>query len=276
MGLDLNSVDNKLSTPLHWAAFSGAELSLGYLLAWNVDINCRDFRGLTPLHLAIKSSENNRTSRSIKHLLIKGADKTIEDNDGKRPIDLVKDLRTPAMRDEIVQLLQTDERFLRDCLMLRPPLKKTHRSYKMLIAFYVLSFLSYFMANCFIFPNYDNATTKSFLFYSLCLTFLFCTAAFLRDPGYLYSDPKLTFLELIETFDASCLCPDCGVIKTPRSRHCNVCERCVDRFDHHCPWINNCVGKRNHGIFYCYLVFQLTYIIMMVYFLLWCKFHESH
>ena len=42
--------------------------------------------------------------------------------------------------------------------------------------------------------------------------------------------------------DPTQLCPDCLVVRTPRSRHCGTCNRCVERFDHHCPWINNCVG----------------------------------
>lgn len=45
------------------------------------------------------------------------------------------------------------------------------------------------------------------------------------------------------------LCPECFVIKTPRSKHCNVCNKCVERYDHHCPWINNCVGINNHNSF---------------------------
>jgi hypothetical protein len=56
------------------------------------------------------------------------------------------------------------------------------------------------------------------------------------------------------------LCPDCQVLRTPRSKHCAICNRCVARFDHHCPWINTCVGIHNHNVF---LVFIFTLLLIL-------------
>lgn len=72
------------------------------------------------------------------------------------------------------------------------------------------------------------------------------------SPGYL-ENKNIEFMRLLETFDSSSLCAECETIRTAGSRHCIICHRCVDRYDHHCPWINNCVGIRNHNLFVMYL-----------------------
>ena len=59
-------------------------------------------------------------------------------------------------------------------------------------------------------------------------------------------------------------CRKCQNNQPLRAKHCRQCERCVSTFDHHCPWVGNCVGERNKKYFFTYICFPLALLIMMV------------
>lgn len=57
-------------------------------------------------------------------------------------------------------------------------------------------------------------------------------------------------------------CDKCDMVRPPRCHHCRVCNRCVLQFDHHCFWVNNCIGYNNYRSF---LALQLHVVLACCY-----------
>ena len=83
------------------------------------------------------------------------------------------------------------------------------------------------------------------------------------NPGIIY--PKIDFMQLLECFEPEALCLKCKIIRTNRSQHCHFCKKCIEFRIHHCPWLNNCIGKHNLVIYAIYLAILWIYLVSEIF-----------
>ncbi|XP_058568003.1 palmitoyltransferase ZDHHC4 isoform X2 [Neofelis nebulosa] len=92
----------------------------------------------------------------------------------------------------------------------------------------------------------------------LVINLVFFTLSCISNPGTITKTNEFSLLQVYEfdevMFPKNMKCFTCNVRKPARSKHCRVCNRCVHRFDHHCVWVNNCIGAWNARYFLIYLL----------------------
>jgi len=54
----------------------------------------------------------------------------------------------------------------------------------------------------------------------------------------------------------------CHFYQPPRAHHCSVNDNCIEKFDHHCPWVGTTIGLRNYRFF---LMFIFTGSLLCLY-----------
>ncbi|KAI8906796.1 ankyrin repeat-containing domain protein [Gorgonomyces haynaldii] len=109
--------------------------------------------------------------------------------------------------------------------------------------------------------------TASLVFYHFFFILFFGISSYclyqgyVSDPGYIRkttdtNEKQQIVLKLAQKglLDARNYCVTCCVQRPLRSKHCKTCDRCVARFDHHCPWTHNCIGVLNHRYFMGFII----------------------
>lgn len=157
------------------------------------------------------------------------------------------------------------------CLMRHRPIKKVSKSFwlpflgclvNLAIAFLFYYTLRIMFINPDLLPRlHDTFVWSSLIFFSILTPSFILSMAL--EPGFL--SKKYDFVDLVSEFiekekDLLNLCTYCELIKSETSFHCLFCGRCTELFDHHCPFINNCLGYRNYRYF---LIFIFSYFLFL-------------
>ncbi|XP_012705023.2 zf-DHHC domain-containing protein isoform X1 [Fundulus heteroclitus] len=138
----------------------------------------------------------------------------------------------------------------------------------LILTYFSVFYADYVVIQYVLIPAYADSvwgTLHGSLFNLVLLLLLAChSKAVFSDPGMVpLPDTALDFSDLRSQSsrmnERGCegwtVCSRCETYRPPRAHHCRVCQRCIRRMDHHCPWINNCVGELNQKYFIQFLFY---------------------
>jgi hypothetical protein len=128
-------------------------------------------------------------------------------------------------------------------------------------------YLFYFLISCFSFPTFYIILTLALFFTLGELYFTFFTLIKdPQDPNCIHSARNLNFVKVLgyPVIDPnSRICGICQVKVKSTTIHCKPCNKCVMEYDHHCNWLNTCIGKRNKLTFVLVLICNCAMALML-------------
>ena len=114
-------------------------------------MNLPDQEGYTPLHLAVKSVDSVESTRPVRFLLIRGADKERIDKQGRTPMDILDEVRSPDLANELRRMLGEGKKL--ECLMLSAPTRLVKRNSRTMTFYLLLFFTMFIIQYFFTFPS---------------------------------------------------------------------------------------------------------------------------
>lgn len=258
LGLPVDDPDSFGQTPLHLAALRGNYAVVEFLVMdCDVPIDGRDHKDKTPLELAERKGHHD-----VQKFLI-SREKMAEPLLAGGVTTVVRKL---CSSQTLWRLLMGDGRTMEG---VRWPILLVFTNTALEHFFY----LTYFLADGGL-SDYDGLHAFSMLAHTiLWLTFFgaWCTDAGSLDSnshnGLLGRAYENYFDELVHPTQPTTasdsatkppvrkrltLCHTCQIARPERAKHCRTCRKCVTHFDHHCPYVGNCVGRNNYPWFFGY------------------------
>ncbi|KAL9223942.1 hypothetical protein vseg_000025 [Gypsophila vaccaria] len=268
--------DNDGRSPLHWAAYKGFADCIRLLLFLDAYRGRQDKEGCTPLHWA--AIRGNMEACTVLVQAGKKEDLMMTDNTGLTPAQLAADKN----HRQVAFFLGNARRLLDKRWDANSRLGKLSKlGLAPVLWFIILLMLVLYTHSVILGPEFPRMTMGFGLFAWLgvflasggLVMFYRCSR---KDPGYIRitrhdaqnmkDDEPLLKIEVdnpaLLAGNWSQLCITCKIVRPIRAKHCSTCDRCVEQFDHHCPWVSNCIGKRNKWDFFMFLVLEVAAMLI--------------
>lgn len=138
------------------------------------------------------------------------------------------------------------------------------------LSIFILIFAQYTMIKVILLPWYGFGLHCVLYTLFTCLAVVSHQLAQYSNPGTVPRNlkPKMDYHHDTESGESrplvrenTKLCGRCNSVKPGKAHHCRTCARCIVKMDHHCPWVNNCIGIFNQKYFLLFLLY--TFVVSL-------------
>lgn len=268
--------DNDGRSPLHWAAYKGFADCIRLLLFLDAYRGRQDKEGCTPLHWA--AIRGNLEACTVLVQAGKKEDLMMTDNTGLTPAQLASDKN----HRQVAFFLGNARRLLDKRCDGNSRLGQLSKLGLAPILWCIILLLLVTYIHSAIIASELPGLTAGFGLLAWFGVFLASAGLVMfykcsnKDPGFIrmnVNDPQsmkdeepLLKIEInnpaLLAGNWSQLCATCKIVRPLRAKHCSTCDRCVEQFDHHCPWVSNCIGKKNKWDFFLFLVLEVSAMLI--------------
>jgi len=256
--LDIKNNDGM--TTLHLSCFYSMKNVADNLLLLGCNLNEKDKFGNTPLHYAVKGGNIKLT----KKLILFGAEKSVKNNENLSPREIARKSANFSIK-KIFQKNNSIIRKRRDYLLFIMIIisiiikivlfiRNENNNYNLLYFIYLFSFI------------FDIICCGIIIYTKICNKRLYNKKRLIKkDYNLLNKQIKFEDIYKLNNYNLDKieqLCPICKIIKSSKTQHCIICNKCIENWDHHCYWLNICINKEIYTLFISFLIILLVMILL--------------